>query len=119
VAEDGCDKVSCVIDGYARACCEAFRPKKPGDLPTELDRGMITAGMGKAKAAVIRCGEQSPSAKGVVRLAMTINPDGSVAEAGVTEAPEPALGECVSSAVKKVSFAKTEQGGSFAYPFKF
>jgi hypothetical protein len=119
VAADGCDKVSCVIDAYARPCCEQYRPKKPGDLPNELDRAMITSGMGKAKAAVIRCGELTPTAKGIVRLAMKVTPDGAVAEAGVSETPDAALGECVSSAVRKVTFAKTELGGEFVYPFKF
>ncbi len=119
VSADGCDKVSCVIDAYARPCCEVYRPRKPGELPLELDRSMITAGMAKAKAAVIRCGEQTPTAKGIVRLAMKVAPDGSVAEASVSETPDATLGECVASAAKKVTFATTEQGGSFAYPFRF
>lgn len=119
VSADRCDKVPCVIDAYARPCCEQYRPKKPGDTPAELGRTRITSGMRSAKAAVIRCGEQHATAKGIVRLAMKVRPDGTVEEAGVRETPDPALGECVSSAAKKVTFAKTETGGSFAYPFKF
>lgn len=119
VAADGCDKVSCVIDAYARPCCEQYRPRSKDAPPVELDKAMITAGMAKAKAAVIRCGEQSPTAKGIVRIAMKVAPDGSVTDASVAESPDATLGECVASAVRKVSFASTEQGGSFAYPFKF
>jgi hypothetical protein len=119
VSADGCDKVSCVIDAYARPCCEPFRPRKPGETPRELDRDMILAGMSKAKAAVIHCGEATPSAKGIVRLAMKVAADGSVVDASVAEAPDPTLGECVAAAVRKVTFAQTDQGGTFNYPFKF
>jgi hypothetical protein len=108
-----------VIDAYARPCCEQYRPKKPGDLPSELDRAMITSGMAKAKGAVIQCGEQTPAAKGIVRLAMKVTPAGTVEEAAVSEAPDPALGACVSNAVGKVTVARTELGGTFVYPFKF
>jgi hypothetical protein len=118
VSADGCDKVSCVIDNFARPCCEQFRPRKAGELPYDLDKAMITAGIGKAKAAVIRCGEQS-QAKGIVKIAVEVTGEGGVGVATVAESPDPALGECVASAVRKVSFAKTATGGTFTYPFKF
>lgn len=118
VSADGCDKVSCVIDNFSRPCCEVFRPRKAGELPYELDKGMITAGISKGKAAVIRCGEQS-QAKGIVKIAMQVTGDGAVSSATVAESPDPALGECVATAVRNVSFAKTANGGTFTFPFKF
>lgn len=119
VSADGCDKVSCVIDAYARPCCAPFRPRKAGEMPYTLDKTMITTGMGKAKAAVIRCGEAHPAAKGIVRIAVTISGAGSVTEASVSEAPDAALGECVAAAIRKTSFTATETGASVTYPFKF
>jgi hypothetical protein len=119
VAEDGCDKVSCVVDNFARACCAPFKPRKPDETPYALDKPMITAGIGKAKAAVIRCGEQHAAAKGIVKIAMVVGADGHVGTATVAASPDPALGECVASAVRKATFAATETGGSFTYPFKF
>ena len=92
------------------------------DLARAFDAKLAIASVApdrKCSAAVIRCGEQSPAAKGIVRLAMKVRSDGAVEEASVSEAPDPTLGECVASAVRKVTFAKTELGASFAYPFKF
>ena len=33
--------------------------------------------------------------------------------------PDAALGACVAAAVQKASFGKTQNGGSFSYPFVF
>jgi TonB family protein len=107
-----------VIDNFSRPCCEVFRPRKAGELPFELDKTMITTGLAKAKAAVIRCGEQHP-AQGIVKIALVVGGDGQISSATVAESPDPALGECVVAAVNKVSFPKTENGKTFTYPFKF
>jgi len=37
----------------------------------------------------------------------------------VETTPDAALGACVAAAVQKASFAKTQTGGSFSYPFVF
>ena len=39
--------------------------------------------------------------------------------ATVKETPDAALGDCVAAAVKKVTFPKTQKGGSFTYPQRF
>jgi hypothetical protein len=119
VAADGCDKVSCVLDNFARPCCEPFRPRKADEDPYALDKQMITTAMGKVKAAVIRCGEQHANAKGIVKIATKVAGNGHVTEATVADAPDPALGECVAGVVRKASFATTVTGGTFTYPFKF
>jgi len=45
--------------------------------------------------------------------------DGRVSNVAVETTPDPALGACVAAAVQKASFAKTQNGGSFSYPFVF
>jgi predicted Zn finger-like uncharacterized protein len=137
----GCDEVSCVINSYAGACCAKFHKggggggggggnsggggSKPaaasgggGDLPDSLDRGMISSAIANVKARVTACGEKS-SAKGKVKVHVKVAGNGSVSSVNVETTPDPALGNCVQAAVQKATFAKTQSGGSFSYPFVF
>ncbi|MDQ3340052.1 MAG: zinc-ribbon domain-containing protein [Myxococcota bacterium] len=127
----GCDEVSCVLNNYEGACCAKYKKSKSGagntaskptsgggDVPESLDRTMISDGVGKVKARVMACGDKS-SAKGQVKVSVKVNPDGSVANVSVKSTPDPGLGSCVESAMKKASFKKTQNGGSFGYPFVF
>jgi outer membrane biosynthesis protein TonB len=121
--EDGCDEVSCVMEKYARACCakykpaqEAFHPK--GEVPDALDKAMVKAGIEKVKPKVVACGEKI-AAKGTVKLAITVAPEGGISAISVSEAPDAALGDCVLAAVKRATFGKSVNGASFTYPFAF
>src|SRR5580704_4487493 len=130
----GCDEVSCVINSYAGACCAKFHkgggggggggggaaPKPAGnsDLPDSLDRGMISSAIANVKARVTACGEKS-SAKGKVKVHVKVGGDGHVSSVNVETTPDPGLGSCVQAAVQKATFAKTQNGGSFSYPFVF
>ena len=132
----GCDEVSCVLNNYEGACCSKFRkggggakpsggggaakPAGGGDLPDSLDRGMISSGIAAVKARVSACGDKS-SAKGKVKVHVKVGGDGRVASGGVSveSSPDASLGACVAAAVQKASFAKTQSGGSFSYPFVF
>jgi hypothetical protein len=132
----GCDEVSCVLNSYEGACCAKFRkggggskpvatgggttaPKAGGsDLPESLDRTMISDGVGKIKPRVMSCGEKSP-AKGQVKVSVKVGPDGHVVSVAVKNTPDAALGNCVAGIMQKATFARTQSGGSFAYPFPF
>jgi TonB family protein len=134
----GCDEVSCVLNNYEGSCCAKFKkgggggghqashddgsgpPKPHSDLPDALDRSMISAGVGNVKGRVTSCGDKS-SAKGKVKVHVKVGPDGRVASGGVSveSSPDAALGACVAAAMQKASFAKTQNGGSFSYPFVF
>jgi hypothetical protein len=121
--EDGCDEVSCVMDRYARPCCQRYKPADSGARPSagppaDLDKAMVRAGIEKVKPKVIACGE-SFAAKGTVKVTLAVGGDGLVHDASVVEAPDPGLGECVAAAMRKAQFAKTTNGGSFTYPFVF
>jgi hypothetical protein len=132
----GCDEVSCVLNNYEGACCAKFKKNKGGgggggggakpaaggggggDLPDSLDRTMISDGVGKVKARVMSCGDKS-QAKGQVKVAVKVGPDGHVSSVAVRNTPDPALGDCVAGMMQKAVFAKTQNGGSFAYPYTF
>ncbi len=118
---DSCDEVSCILEKYARPCCEKFRPPDPGPTPakvTELDKAMIRAGVDKMRPVIIRCGETSP-AKGTVKVAVEVSPGGRVESANVSQTPDAELGACVARAIKRATFARTTNGGTFSYPFVF
>ncbi len=124
-AESGCDEVSCVLDRFQLPCCAKYKPKdepvevKPtSDLPEAIDRAMIVEGVGNVKPAVVRCGEIH-NTKGTVKLHVTVSGGGKVENVSVTSTPDEAIGTCVATAIKKASFAKTQNGGSFGYPFVF
>lgn len=121
--EDGCDEVSCVLDRYARACCERYRPTDPGPkaqsgLPETLDKAMVRSGIEKMKPVVIKCGEAA-GVKGTVKIHVHVTPAGTIDEASVSSSPDAALGACVAAAVKKATFAKSQSGAAFTYPFAF
>jgi len=48
-----------------------------------------------------------------------VSPDGSVASVAVRNTPDPGLGNCVAGVMQTAKFARTQNGGSFAYPFPF
>jgi hypothetical protein len=122
-----CDQVSCVVSGFEGACCAKFKTggsKSSGDtkpkanVPDQLDKSMISAGVAAVKGRAIACGNRS-SAKGVVKVGVKVNPDGSVAAVTVKEQPDATLGGCVAGAMRSARFARTQTGGSFSYPFVF
>jgi TonB family protein len=129
----GCDEVSCVLNNYEGSCCAKFRKggskapsggtgdkpaAKGGDAPESLDRAMISDGVGKVKAKVMSCGDKSP-AKGQVKVSVKVGPDGHVTSVSVKSTPDAGLGDCVASMMQKATFAKTQTGGSFSYPYTF
>jgi len=127
-----CDEVSCLLLDKAErehnSCCAKFSHRavpKPalteqaaGDLPESLDRSTISAAVATIKGRVITCGDKS-SAKGTVKVSVKVNPDGSVSSVTVKDTPDPGLGSCVAAAMQRARFAKTQNGGSFGYPFVF
>ena len=120
---EGCDEVSCVLDHYDRTCCKKWEPRAPSArpataMPGELDRGMVMAGMDKMKPVVIRCGEKW-SATGTVKLSVQVDGDGHVTDVSVLATPDAGLGNCVMAAIRKATFGKSVNGGSFKYPFAF
>jgi len=86
------------------------------DLLDSLDREMITDAIAKVMPRVQVCGDKS-SAKGRVRVSVKVSPDGSVSGVTVRNTPDPGLGNCVAAVMQIAKFAKTQRGGSFAYPF--
>ncbi len=125
-----CDEVSCVLNNYEGACCAKFKKgggpsRSPttarsggGDLPDALDRQMISDGIARVKGRALACGDRS-SAKGRVKVHVKVDGNGRVSNVSVESSPDPGLGACVAGAVRGASFAKTQNGGSFGYPFMF
>jgi predicted Zn finger-like uncharacterized protein len=125
-----CDDVSCLLNDYQGACCQKFRKKASGggsssssdsvdsSLPKSLTAADVTLGTSKVKARIQACGDRS-SAKGTVKVSVKVGPDGSVSSATATVSPDAALGSCVSSAMEKATFRKTQTGGKFSIPYKF
>ena len=91
----------------------------PQDAPVlaTLDRQMITNGMGAVKPSVMACARGD--VKGVVKVKINVSPAGTPAVVTVLTTPDPDLGECVAAAIRLARFAKTQNGGSFTFPFMF
>lgn len=87
-------------------------------VPESLDRAAISSAVAAIKPNVAVCGD-STNAKGRVKLAVVVNPDGRVLRATVEATPDPKLGDCVAAAMQKATFIKTKNGGTFGYPFVF
>lgn len=126
-ASADCDEASCILEKYARECCARYKPaempaetveKKPDGPPDTLDKNAVRAGIADVKPAVQQCGEDH-SQKGTVKITLTVDAAGRVTDATVSETPDPGLGTCVAKALERASFAKTQNGAVFTYPFVF
>jgi hypothetical protein len=104
-----CDEVSCVLNNYDGTCCEQY--KRPA--AASLERQHITAGIA---ARIQACGA-STGGTGQVNVHVKVAPDGHVTSVEPRE--DDALGRCVADIVRGATFAKTQSGGSFSYPFVF
>jgi outer membrane biosynthesis protein TonB len=93
-------------------------PRPAEALPDSIDRTMISEAIGKVMPQVMACRDQSP-VKGRVLVSVRVAAGGCVIEVIVQSAPHPALGSCVAAAIQNATFARTERGGSFRYPFVF
>ena len=132
-------EVECMLAPKPPACCSVYGGGKKtgggggggstsggggggggggGDLADSLTKADISAGVGKISAKATACGAKS-SAKGKVTVSVKVSGGGTVTSVTVKESPDPALGSCVASAMQKATFAKTKNGGSFSYPFRF
>jgi len=127
--------VACPLREKPPACCSKYKgggggggggskPPPTGggggnsNLAEDLTKSDISAGIAKVRAKVEGCAAKS-SAKGTVKVSVKVAGGGNVASVTVKESPDSALGSCVASAVQKATFAKTQNGGSFSYPFSF
>ena len=114
------DKVQCEFSGYADKGCEIYKPATSttanSNLPDNLDRAAIAAGLGTIKAQ--GCGNKS-STRGDVAVQIKINADGGVSGVTIKSSPDPALSTCVIAAAQKGTFAKTKRGASFGYVWRF
>ena len=117
VVAEGCDETTCVLENYSKPCCSRWKPKG-NNFGDTLEKSQIRSGVSGVLPAVIACGEKS-SAKGTVTISVTVAPGGNVTSASVASAPDDALGNCVAAALRRATFAKTNKGGSFSYPFVF
>jgi hypothetical protein len=90
----------------------------PRHVPDAIDRVMIAAGIAPVRSQVRACGDQS-AAEGKVQVSVKVGANGKVTSVHVEDTPDPFLGACVAAAVTRATFAKTHNGGSFAYPFVF
>jgi len=90
-----------------------------GDVPDNLDRAAISAGILSVKPKVVECGKQAPDVKGKVKIKVVVAPAGTVTSATISDTPDEALGACVATVVKAAKFGATKNGGTFSYPFVF
>ncbi len=129
------DEVACLLADKPPACCSRYKgggggggggggdkkPPPPGgnaNLPEDLQKADISAGIAKVRGRVEGCAAKS-NAKGTVKVSVKVAGGGSVSSVTVKESPDPALGSCVAAAIQKATFNKTQNGGSFSYPFTF
>ena len=88
------------------------------DLPDSLNPAMITEGLATARDELRGCLSQSP-ARGTVKLAVSVGPDGRVTSVSIKAAPDRTLALCAATAVQNAIFPPTRSGGAFGYPFVF
>ncbi len=121
----GCDEITCLVEPN-KACCRKLAKKKPSsstsgggnsNLPEKLSRGDISAGISKVKGRVSSCGDKHDG-KGRVSVSIKINGAGKVTSASASGGSS-GLRSCVTSAVKRARFKKTQKGMSVKYPFVF
>lgn len=120
-----CDEVTCLVDP-GKACCRKFNKSSStgssskssnSNLPEKLGRADISKGISKVKGRVTSCGDKH-GGKGTVKVKIKIGGNGKVSSAQASGGGS-ALRSCVTSAVKRASFKKTQKGMTVTYPFVF
>jgi hypothetical protein len=95
----------------------AFAVLRAG-LPADLTQTMIMDGLRPVRPNVMYCGLES-RVSGNVKIRLQVGSDGRVGRVMVLETPAPALGTCVAQAVRRATFPRTRNGGTFSYPWVF
>jgi TonB family protein len=122
-ASPDCDEASCILERYQRECCARYKPAEappltPAGIPATLDKEAVKDGIADVKPVVQQCGDKH-HAQGEVKITLTVDASGQVTEATVASSPDPELGTCVAKALERATFAKTQTGAVFTYPFVF
>lgn len=121
----GCDEVTCLVEPN-KACCRKYNKTSSSSssssssnssLPEKLSRSDITKGIGKVRGRVTSCGDKHGGA-GTVKVKIKIGGNGKVQSAQASGGGS-SLRSCVTSAVKRATFKKTQKGMSVTYPFVF
>jgi outer membrane biosynthesis protein TonB len=97
---------------------ERLEREKNAATPPHLLRAMVSAAIDKVRPRVMACQERT-HASGRVVVWMQVDPDGHAATITIRDTPDPALGDCVVTAMQDARFLKTQTGGSFHAPFVF
>ncbi len=117
-----CDEITCLVDP-GKACCKKYAKKAKtssssnSNLPERLSKPDVKAGISKVKGRVTSCGDKH-NGRGIVTVRIKISGSGKVTSAAASGGNS-GLRSCVSSAVKRAKFKKTQNGGSVNYPFRF
>ncbi|MBL4632418.1 MAG: hypothetical protein JKY56_01025, partial [Kofleriaceae bacterium] len=117
-----CDEITCLVDP-GKACCKKYAKKSKNsgssnsNLPESLSKPDVKAGISKVKGRVTSCGDKH-NGRGIVTVKIKISGSGKVTSASASGGSS-ALRSCVSSAVKRAKFKKTQNGRSVNYPFRF
>lgn len=135
--DDACSEVTCIVNGYADACCRIYRDAghrsasaasaapttsaastaQPDPAqPENLDRQAIAAGLSRIDTSACRDRSQ---AHGIVSVSIKVSAAGAVTAVTVKSSPDPALSACVTAAAREGSFARTQRGASFSYVWRF
>ncbi len=91
---------------------------EPEPEADELTTEQIMDAVGVIESQVFACGDRYP-ADGVVEVQVVVAPDGRVSTVNIEETPDPRLGRCVATAVKRLRLPESEAGVTFTYPFAF
>jgi hypothetical protein len=93
-------------------------------LPPTLDRQLIENGIEPVRANVLACRNRA-SERGIVTILVTVAPEGQVTDSHAIHSIHDrraldgsALGDCTAQTLTSATFAATQHGGSFAFPFK-
>lgn len=103
------------LEAKTGECMARLERNANGD---QLTRGMISEGIAKVRNRVVDCGADS-KAKGRVKVKVAVDHNGEVTSVELEATPDKQLGECVANVVRTATFAKTNFGGAFSYPFVF
>lgn len=96
-----------------------YRPRRPpGPPPTAITRADIVAALRPLDEPVRACARHAPAATGLLKLRITVRPDGRVGVVEVVATPVPGIAVCAAALVERVTFKATDLGGRFTFPWR-
>jgi hypothetical protein len=115
------DEVGCLLEATPPPCCAKYDKNNKANqrgLPQKVSRGDIKSAMSGIRDQTLEC-HAAHGGVGIVKLRVTVAPNGWATNVDISESPNADLGACIATLVRSAHFGASVDGLTFTYPWVF